>query len=248
MNTASPMMDRRLKERLVGATILVALIVLIVPELLSGPKRPSVLPLAAGLPTTTTRSVWVDLPTGKTVSPPQSDAAPESQRTAPSTASPNAASAAAADDAGGRAVGGSEGATAPGVATSPGAGEPAPASAPTVATLKAQIPPAASLETPPSAPKSTPGTNHPPATVPPRHAWAVQLGSFESKANAERLVHQLQATGGSAGSFYIVPGGSGGSLRYRVRMGPLTDRSAAERAAGKLKAQGRPATVVTPAA
>ena len=31
-------MDRRVKERLIGATILVALIVLIVPELLSGPK------------------------------------------------------------------------------------------------------------------------------------------------------------------------------------------------------------------
>ena len=32
-------MDRRVKERLVGATILVVLIVLIVPELLSGPDR-----------------------------------------------------------------------------------------------------------------------------------------------------------------------------------------------------------------
>jgi DedD protein len=32
-------MERRVKERLVGATILVVLIVLIVPELLSGPKR-----------------------------------------------------------------------------------------------------------------------------------------------------------------------------------------------------------------
>ena len=44
------------------------LIVLIVPELLSGPRRPSVPPLAAGLPTTATRSVWVDLATGKAVS------------------------------------------------------------------------------------------------------------------------------------------------------------------------------------
>jgi cell division septation protein DedD len=78
----------------------------------------------------------------------------------------------------------------------------------------------------------------------PRHAWAVQLGSFASKGNAERLVHQLQTSGGS---FYVVSGGSGQSLRYRVRMGPLADRNAAERAVGKLKAQGHPATVVTPA-
>ena len=58
-------------------------------------------------------------------------------------------------------------------------------------------------------------------------------------------MHQLQASGGT---FYVVSGGSGRSLRYRVRMGPLADRGAAERAAGKLKAQGHPATLVTPAA
>ena len=34
-------MDRRVKERLIGASILVVLIVLIVPELLSGPKPPA---------------------------------------------------------------------------------------------------------------------------------------------------------------------------------------------------------------
>ena len=66
MNTARPMMDRRLKERLLGATILVALIVIVVPELLSGPKHPALPPLAAGLPTTSTRSVSVDLKTSKT--------------------------------------------------------------------------------------------------------------------------------------------------------------------------------------
>jgi cell division protein FtsN len=72
----------------------------------------------------------------------------------------------------------------------------------------------------------------------------VQLGSFASKENADRLMHRLQATGGS---FYVVPGGSGSALRYRVRMGPLADRGAAERALAKLKAQGHSATIVTPA-
>jgi cell division protein FtsN len=72
----------------------------------------------------------------------------------------------------------------------------------------------------------------------------VQLGSFASKANADRLAHRLQ---GSGGSFYVVAGGSGSALRYRVRMGPLTDRSAAERALARLKAQGHSATIVTPA-
>jgi len=71
----------------------------------------------------------------------------------------------------------------------------------------------------------------------------VQLGSFASRANADRLAHRLQASGGS---FYVVAGGSGSALRYRVRMGPLADRSAAERALARLKAQGHSATIVAP--
>ena len=70
-------MDRRVKERLIGATILVALIVLIVPELLSGPKPAPVAPLAAGLPSST-RNVSVNLATSKATPQPQAaDAASE---------------------------------------------------------------------------------------------------------------------------------------------------------------------------
>jgi DedD protein len=223
------MMDRRLKERLVGATILVALIVLIVPELLSGPKRPTLPPLAAGLPAAPSRSVVVDLDTRKAIAEPDSAAASQA---APAEA-PNAGAASAAS-----------GATEVAAASA----EPAPASAPSVATLKAQNAAQAPLETPASAPKSVSGTPRSAAPadtqVTLRHGWAVQLGSFASRSNADRLVHRLQGTGGS---FYVVSGGSGLSLRYRVRMGPLADRSAAERALAKLKAQGHPATIVTPA-
>ena len=225
MNTARPMMDRRLKERLVGATILVAMIVLIVPELLSGPKHPGLPPLAAGLPAAPSRSVVVDLDTSKATAQPQSGAAPQ----AASAEAPNAAIAAEE--------------------SAHGAGaEPAPASAPSVATLKAQTAAETPLETPASPPKSVSAGPRPaePMEAPPtaRHGWAVQLGSFASKANADRLAHRLQ---GAGGSFYVVAGGSGSALRYRVRMGPLADRSAAERALARLKAQGHSATIVTPA-
>ena len=60
-------MDRRVKERLVGATILVVLIILIVPELLSGPKArvtPVQPPSAAGS-VEAVRNVTVDLATSK---------------------------------------------------------------------------------------------------------------------------------------------------------------------------------------
>src|SRR5580692_8497906 len=58
-------MERRVKERLVGATILAVLIVLIVPELLSGPPTAPVgpkLPVSAPEPV---RNVTVDLATAK---------------------------------------------------------------------------------------------------------------------------------------------------------------------------------------
>ena len=240
MNTTRPMMDRRLKERLVGATILVALIVIIVPELLSGPKHPALPPLAAGLPATPTRSVMVDLGTNKTTAEPDAGAASQAAPAEP----PNQAPGAAASSTAANGAGNAANAAAPPA----DAAEPPPASAPSVATLRAQNSVQAPLETPASPPRSpsattrSTGTTETSATA--HHAWAVQLGSFASKANAERLVRRLQASGGS---FYVLPGGSGAALRYRVRMGPLADRGAAERALAKLKAQGHSATIVTPA-
>jgi DedD protein len=236
------MMDRRLKERLVGATILVAVIVLVVPELLSGPKHPALPPLAAGLPTTPTRSVSVDLATNRATSEPEAGVASQTA----SAEAPNAAPDAGANST--PAANGASSATGAAAPPSTDAREPAAASAPSVVTLKAQNSAQPPLETPVSPPRSsaaTPRSAGPAETsAVPRHAWAVQLGSFASKANAERLVHRLQASGGS---FYVAPVGSGAALRYRVRMGPLADRVAAERALAKLKAQGHSATIVTPA-
>jgi DedD protein len=233
------MMDRRLKERLVGATILVAVIVLVVPELLSGPKHSALPPLAAGLPTTATRSVSVDLATNRATAEPEAGAASQA---APAAANPAPDAAASSTPA----ANGASSATSAGARSTDA--EPAPASAPSIATLKAQNGAQPPLETSASSPKSSATTSRSPGpeetSAAPRHAWAVQLGSFASKANAERLVHQLQASGGS---FYVAPGGSGSALRYRVRMGPLADRGAAERALAKLKAQGHAATIVTPA-
>ena len=60
----SSFMDRRVKERLVGASILVVLVVLFVPELLSGPKRAVVPPSPPGA-TLPMRRVTIDLTTSK---------------------------------------------------------------------------------------------------------------------------------------------------------------------------------------
>src|SRR5882724_8490478 len=251
-------MDRRVKERLVGATILVVLIVLIVPELLSGPKTrvaPVPQPSAAG-PAEAVRNVTVDLATNK--------AAP-AENTAASAASPPAESAPAA----GAAVSGD---AASGDAAAPGEAHPAEsapgetaaevpavtgpanraAAPPTIATLKAQQPAHSAepeLESEPSTPRSAPQASRPgnsnaaAAVGAANHHWAVQLGSFASRANAERLVHQLKSRDAS---LYVSSSGKGASVRYRVRVGPLADRDAAERVVAKLKKEGRPASVVAP--
>ena len=52
-------MERRVKERLIGAAILVAFVVLLVPEFLSGPRHANVAPVAPD-PQSMTRTYWVD--------------------------------------------------------------------------------------------------------------------------------------------------------------------------------------------
>lgn len=234
-------MDRRVKERLVGATILVALIVLIVPELLSGPKRPALPPLSASLPLDT-RNISVDLATSKATSAAEAkDPAAAAAAASPGTAAPNGSGSRTGTPAGAPALADASAAHA----------DEAPSVPPTVTTLRAQDFSAPPLERPPSSPRS--GAERPNAgasgdadsTLPQaRNGWAVQLGSFASRVNADKLVHQLKARGSPV---YVISGGSGPSLRYRVRMGPLPDRGAAERAVVKLKAEGHPATIVAPA-
>src|SRR5258708_37948257 len=104
-------MDRRVKERLVGATILVVLIVLIVPELLSGPKArvtPVQPPSAAG-PAEAVRNVTVDLATSKATPAENTPADNTAASAAPPAQSATTAGAAVARSA------------PPGGATAPGA-------------------------------------------------------------------------------------------------------------------------------
>jgi DedD protein len=242
----SSFMDRRVKERLIGATILVVLIVLIVPELLSGPKQsapPAPLLLVPSLVTDPVRNVTVDLATSRATQA-ADDAAASATPPAPVAATPEVAPPGTISPA-----------TAPGTETvppdtgtatsdmgtgTPGTGRETPGRAtageapPTIATLKAQEP-AASTKTAVPRDSESARTGH--------RSWTVQLGSFASRNNADKLARQLRAQGSAVN---VSSSGSGRSLRYRVRTAPMADRAAAERAAAKLKAQGHAASVVTP--
>lgn len=72
--------------------------------------------------------------------------------------------------------------------------------------------------------------------------WAVQLGSFSSRATAERLTGELRAEGYEA---FVMPVESGGATLYRVRVGPMPSRDSAEATLRKVKDKVRGAAVVT---
>ena len=265
-------MDRRVKERLVGATILMVLIVLIVPELLSGPKapQPPVPPSSSAGPVEAVRNVTVDLATSKAT---QAENTPAENALADSTAASAASPSAESATATGAPHSGDAASRTPvsGDATDPGtppSAEPAPGEAavgapvpsrtnrapgsPTIATLKAQQPARAAkpeLESEPSTPRSAPKASNPgngnetAPTSASNHHWAVQIGSFASRANAEKLVRQRKP---HDAAIYMSPSGKGASARYRVRIGPLADRDAAERVVAKLKKEGQSASLVPP--
>jgi DedD protein len=220
-------MDRRVKERLIGASILVALIVLVVPELLSGPKPAALSAPRPAIAPEPTRNVTVDLATSK--APANSEVEPAGTQGSP--ASPGlSASAVSADE--GADVAPATPVAAPPVAP-PSVAPPSVVAAP-AATSSSTAAPArpAAVETAVFSPISS------------RAAWAVQLGSFANRANAENLSHQLKGQGFPV---YVLPGGSGASVRYRVRVGPLANRDSAERTAAKLKSIGHVSSLVGPA-
>jgi cell division protein FtsN len=68
----------------------------------------------------------------------------------------------------------------------------------------------------------------------------VQLGSFASRQNAERLAQQLRAQGFTAS----VSQGSGARHLYRVRAGPAHDHGAAVQLAQQLSAAGHSGSIV----
>jgi DedD protein len=236
-------MDRRVKERLIGASILVALIVLVVPELLSGSK--SALPeIRSAIAPQATRNVTLDLATSKP--PANSDAEPAGTGSSPASVV--------------SAIHGGEASVAPTVASSI-AGSPSetPAASSSAASSNASPSNAASSSTARqdfergAAPLASAHGAAPPAPAPvetaalspisSRAGWAVQLGSFASRSNADNLSRQVKGQGFSV---YVLPGGAGASVRYRVRVGPLADRDSAERTAAKLKSIGHVASLVAP--
>jgi DedD protein len=224
-------MDQALKARLIGAAVLVALAVLLIPELLSGRKPDGA---EGGVPSAThgTRTFTIELAGGAPAATPAPapaasalpDVAPAQAESAPSEATPQAGPSVPAGDSAVRSQV-TAGPTAPGAAS-----EAAPPSAAESQGLAATAKQAAPVPPPPAA-----------ASRPAGGGWAVQVGAFGSAATAEKMVDQLKSAGYRA---YISPVSRSGKSLNRVRVGPEAERARAEGLAASLKARGLPATVV----
>jgi len=206
------------KERLTGAIILVALIVLLVPELLTGPVRsaPRVAAAASSAEEPPLRSYTINL---------ADDAHPRTTlASGPEQPTPVPASAQVADTP----------APPPPAAQAPPLSAPAPVAAakPAVAKPAAAKPAATRVAAvkAAAAPADSSGSG----------AWLVQLGSFASHANAERLAQQLR----DGGYKVNVSQASSGRHLYRVLVGPAHDRAAAVQLAAKLQAAGHRGAIV----
>jgi len=217
-------MDSKAKQRLTGAVILVALFVLLVPELLTGPGEthpPANTGNAEGLREYTIDIDAQDRAGQARVTPPADNSVALPPVSAPATPAPE------------RAVPGE--AAAPESAGAPATNPMAPAAAPNnVEAAPARPAPAAGPA--PDSPRPAPNQK------PERGTFVVQLGSFGSKENAERLVRDMTARGFSA--FVAPPITSNGRVLYRVRVGPTRDRASAEALAAALKRVGQDGSIV----
>ncbi len=264
-------MDKRLKQRLVGASVLVALAVIIVPELIRWPAEPEPPVVSATLPplpetVPTERGVTISLPpsVAPTSEPFREPPVPEEALPPPVVAPPRE------QPSIGREL--PEPAPASPVRELP---EPAPASPvrelpePVPASPVRELPEptgAAVVATPPPPPVQpaatlpkieliarsqgpiTPATP-PPPTAAPRAApaavdWMVQTGSFALARNADILRGRLRQQGFSV---IVEPVRADGRTLYRVRVGPQSSREESEQVAQRLRQTGiGPAQVVPP--
>ena len=241
-----------MKERLTGAIILVVLIVLLVPELLSGPSRSVPAPQAAATSSEEPplRSYTINL-------------ADDSHSADSSVGTPNASPQASGPEQP-TPIPESSTPTQQGDSDVPLEGSPnSPQGSPTAATqTQAPAPSPTSQQeqprpmpqhgsaAPPAQQRSTAAPSRPMSTERAEPTdrsssstggWMVQVGVFSIQANAERLAQELKSQGFHA---LVSEIGGGGRPLWRVRTGPVAERAAAEQLNARLRAAGHAGSVV----
>ena len=209
-------MDQGLKERLVGAAVLVAIAVWLIPWVLDGPEGPletngSALQLPAAEEPMPMRTQTLRL----------GDAAEPSAQPPPAAVQPLVAE------------------PAPPSEVPPAETPSAESDAPAVAAVRPESERVAPAASPPATAPKPPPKPAPAATA--TGDWTVQLGSFSEEANARRLAQRVSTFGYKA---EVASLKSDGRTLYRVRVGPARSRAEADATASALKAHGVDARVV----
>lgn len=265
-------METRTRERLTGAVILVALVVLVVPELLSGPRR-APRPAAVSVSEPPIRSYTLPLVEGTQAgAAAQRGIADPTAPDRPDDAVPPGAASGAAKEAGTSAKSGSAAPEAAPASEAAAVSEPSAVSGPAKPRETAAPPQAGGAAVAASRPAhgpaaeadghersasasharaSAPGAiGHEPTAgsaraAPTRAAggWLVQVGSFASRGNADRLARELKRKGYGA---FVAESAGHGHKWYRVRIGPERDRAAAAAVSKRLHAAGHKSEVIPP--
>jgi DedD protein len=213
-------MDQGLKERLVGAAVLVAIAVWLIPWVLDGPEAP----LETG-------GSSLQLPAAEEPMPMRTQTLRLGDAAEPGSAAPSPVATTALP-------------AEPVVAAEPPPASPAavtedePAETPVVAAVRPEPERAAPATTTTTAPPATAQTPPKPAASAAPAAggdWIVQLGSFSDEANARRLAQRSGTFGYKA---EVSSYQNAGRTLYRVRVGPAKSRAAADATASALKAHG----------
>ncbi len=226
-----------MKERLTGAIILVVLIVLLVPELLSGPSRsaPASQTAATSSEEPPLRSYTIDLADESRVT---AASTPSQQATGPAQPTTIVESPPAQPQPPAQAA-----------TAEPTQVSPSPSSSPSPSPAQATVtPPPPAHESPqPAAPHRppTPRSDAPEprssALAPAAGNWMVQLGVFAKRANADRLAQELKEKGFHT---QVSEVNVGNRTLWRVRAGPVAERAGAEQLSAKLRTAGHPGAVV----
>jgi cell division septation protein DedD len=212
--------DSPLKERLTGALIVIAVLVIVVPEMLSGPDGSQATTRTAGDAGPPERTFTLELGTpAATRTQDQSSLTPQSsdvQEPAQSAGTPAAS-----------------------------APEPLAVPAPVTAAASPPPPPVATPSPAPADVKPPPAAAPAPAAVPAasKGQWWAQLGSFSARDNAERLARGLREKGYAVNVAKIKVGTK---ELYRVRSGPVANREAALALQARLAAAGQKSSLVAP--
>ena len=234
-----------MKERLTGAIILVVLIVLLVPELLSGPSRSVPAPQAAATsseePPLRSYTINIaddshsaDSSVGTSNASPQASGPEQPTPIAESSTPPQQGDSDAPTEASPNSPQGS-----PPAATQMPTPAPSPAADRPTAHPNAERP-AATTQRPPVTDRAESGAKASTAGGS-STGWMVQVGVFSIQANAERLAQELKSQGFHA---LVSEIGGGGRPLWRVRTGPVAERAAAEQLNARLRAAGHAGSVV----